>query len=238
MLRAATGRAFEVLLIDDLSRLSRDQIESERVIRRLEFQGIRIIAVSDGYDSTSRSAARKIQRGVKGLMNEMRLDELREQVHRGLEGQAIKKFWAGGRPYGYKLVQVTEAARLDVYGKPEVIGTRLEVDADTAPIVGEIFRRYADEWSLHRPARPGATADQGGRRSGWRAACRRFSRMSSTLAATVGTRRARLETLRPMRAACECGRGASGSNTRCRSCASSPWRSGSASRRAGSARRR
>ena len=37
MLAAASRREFDILLIDDLSRLSRDQVESERVIRRLEF---------------------------------------------------------------------------------------------------------------------------------------------------------------------------------------------------------
>jgi hypothetical protein len=48
----------------------------------LEFHGVRIIAVSDGYDSRTKTATRKIQRGLKNLINEMRLDELREQVHR------------------------------------------------------------------------------------------------------------------------------------------------------------
>src|ERR1700733_4786984 len=41
MLAASLAREFEVLVIDDLSRLSRDQVESERVIRRLEFAGVR-----------------------------------------------------------------------------------------------------------------------------------------------------------------------------------------------------
>ena len=94
MLAAAARREFDILLIDDLSRLSRDQVESDRVIRRLEFLGIRIIAVTDGYDSETKVATRKIQRGVKNLLNEMRLDELREQVHRGSTGQAMKRFRA------------------------------------------------------------------------------------------------------------------------------------------------
>src|SRR5882757_4731568 len=64
LLSAAERREFDVLLIDDLSRLSRDQVESERVIRRLEFRGIRLVAVADGYDSLSKS--RKIQRSVRG----------------------------------------------------------------------------------------------------------------------------------------------------------------------------
>lgn len=80
MLSAADRGEFDILLVDDLSRLAREQVESERAIRRLEFRGIRIVATADGYDSQTKTATRKIQRTVKGLVNEMRLDELREQV--------------------------------------------------------------------------------------------------------------------------------------------------------------
>jgi site-specific DNA recombinase len=48
MLAAAASGAFQILLMDDLSRLTRDAVESERVIRRLEFSGIRIVSISDG----------------------------------------------------------------------------------------------------------------------------------------------------------------------------------------------
>src|SRR5690606_2186877 len=37
MLEAATRREFDVLMVDDLSRLTRDAVECERAIRRLEF---------------------------------------------------------------------------------------------------------------------------------------------------------------------------------------------------------
>jgi site-specific DNA recombinase len=122
----------------------RDQVESERVIRRLEFQGIRIVATTDGYDSQTKAATRKIQRTVKGLVNEMRLDELREQVHRGLAGQALKGYWCGGRVYGYGLRPILDPNQRDPYGQPERVGTKLEIDADQAPIVREIYRRYVD----------------------------------------------------------------------------------------------
>src|SRR5690348_7228559 len=88
MIAAAGRREFDVLLLDDLSRFARDSVEQERTIRRLEFGGVRIIAVSDGYDSQSK--ARKVHRGFKGLMNEIFLDDLRERTHRGLTGQALK----------------------------------------------------------------------------------------------------------------------------------------------------
>jgi site-specific DNA recombinase len=145
MLKAATAREFDALLVDDLSRFSRDQVESERAIRRLEFAGIRILAISDGYDSHSK--AHKVLRAIKGLTNEQYLDDLRDKTHRGLTGQALKQFWAGGKPYGFRLVRIKDPARVDAYGEPLALGTRLEIDAGAAPVVREMFTRYADGWS-------------------------------------------------------------------------------------------
>src|SRR5690349_4536912 len=48
MLNAAERGEFDLLLVDDLSRLARDQVESERAIRQLEFRGVRIVATTDG----------------------------------------------------------------------------------------------------------------------------------------------------------------------------------------------
>jgi site-specific DNA recombinase len=109
---------------ENLSRLTRDAVDSERVIRRLEFSGVRIVATSDGCDSTSK--ARKVHRGFKGLMNEIILDDLRERVHRGLAGQVIQQYWAGGRPHGYRLKPVLHPTEFDQYGQPARIGTELE----------------------------------------------------------------------------------------------------------------
>jgi len=145
MLRKAEAREVEITLVDDLSRLSRDQVESERTIRRLEFRGLRIIGVSDGYDSVSKS--RKVQRGVRGLMNELYLDDLRDKTHRGLAGQALKKYWAGGKPYGYRLRQIKDESRRDIYGNADVIGTVLEIEPEQAAVVHEIFTQYADDFS-------------------------------------------------------------------------------------------
>jgi site-specific DNA recombinase len=175
MLQAAARKEFDVLIVDDLSRLTRDSVEQETTLRRLEFQGIRIIATSDGYDSESKS--RKIQRGFKGLMNEMFLDDLRAKVHRGLEGQAIKGRWCGGRPYGYRLKAITDQSRLDAYGNPAKVGTMLALDPVQAPIVREIFERFAAgascaviarDLNARSVASPGSTWKRTTRRSsGW-----------------------------------------------------------------------
>jgi DNA invertase Pin-like site-specific DNA recombinase len=61
-----------------------------------------------------------------------------------LKGQALKKYWAGGRPYGYRFVRETDATQLDQYGEPKAIGTRLVPDDEQAKIVRMIFARYAE----------------------------------------------------------------------------------------------
>lgn len=78
---ALAGR-IAVILIESLDRLSRDLVEQETVVRRLEHRGVRLIAV-DGYDSND-GELRALTRGVKGLMSEHFLHDLRRKTHRGL----------------------------------------------------------------------------------------------------------------------------------------------------------
>jgi hypothetical protein len=81
--------------------------------------------------------------GMKGLMDEAFLEDLREATHRGQHDAFLEGHWVGGRPYGYRLVKITDPNRRDSYGEPERIGARLEIDSDQAAIVREIFERYS-----------------------------------------------------------------------------------------------
>src|SRR5574340_160364 len=47
---ALAGRC-DVVLLEGLDRLSREIGEQERIVKRLEHRGIRIIGIADGYDS-------------------------------------------------------------------------------------------------------------------------------------------------------------------------------------------
>src|SRR5687767_4544520 len=104
LLQDAQAHRFDLLLVDDLSRLTRDEAESIHVRRRLAFWGIRLIGVSDGYDSAAKG--HKLQASVRGLMNELYLDDLREKTHRGLMGQVLKGYSSGGKAYGYRRVPI------------------------------------------------------------------------------------------------------------------------------------
>ncbi len=138
----AARHIFDVVLVDDLSRLSRDEAESIQLRRRLHFLGIRLVGVSDGYDSAAKG--HKLQASVRGLMNELYLDDLRDKTHRGLMGQALKGFSCGGRTYGYVRVPVYDEGNCDQYGRPDVKEVRLEPDPQQAHWVQWIFEQYAE----------------------------------------------------------------------------------------------
>jgi site-specific DNA recombinase len=142
MLADAKAKAFDVVIVDDLSRLSRDDVETKQAIRRLKFWGLRVVGVSDGFDTGSKGY--KIQAGVRGLMNEIYLDDLREKTHRGLTGQALKGNNCGGRAYGYKHVPIEDGTKRDQYDRPLVIAVRREVDPAQAKWVKWMFERFAD----------------------------------------------------------------------------------------------
>lgn len=142
MLAAAKRREFDVLVVDDLSRLSRDEIELKQTVRRFRFEGLRIVGVSDGFDTAAKG--HKIQATVRGLLNEIYLDDLAEKTHRGLTGQALKGFNAGGRSYGYRHIPITDESQRDEYGRARVIAARREIDQEQAKIVRLIFSEFAD----------------------------------------------------------------------------------------------
>lgn len=147
---ALAGR-LDVLLVEGLDRLSRDMVEQETVIRRMEHRGIRIIGVADGYDSASKT--RKLHRGMRGIINEVYLDDLREKTHRGLAGQVSRGMHAGGLSYGYRTVAVEG-------------GHQLAINEEQAEWVRWIFMHYAQGWSCQRIAhelnRLGVPSPRGG----------------------------------------------------------------------------
>lgn len=128
MLDAARDGRFDVLLVDDFSRLSRDHVEAAQAVRTLKFLGIRLIGVSDGLDTAR--AGYKLETGFRGLMAELYLDDLAEKTHRGLMGQALEGYSAGGLPYGYDS------------SNPEGKGAKRSICEDEARWVRWIFEQY------------------------------------------------------------------------------------------------
>ncbi|MGV8041483.1 MAG: recombinase family protein [Thermoanaerobaculaceae bacterium] len=121
------------IIVDDLSRLSRDLGDTHSFIKRLKFRGLRVISVVDGIDTSDRPS--KVQVAVKGLLNEVYIDNLREQTKRGLDGCFARGMSTGGRLFGYRSVPVDPGDRESAM--------RREVNPEEAELVRQIFRRFA-----------------------------------------------------------------------------------------------
>lgn len=123
MMDAARDRQFDVLIVEALDRVSRDQEDLAGIYKRLSFAGVEIRAVHDGV-------ADQIQVGIRGLVGALYLQDLRHKVRRGMAGVTRDGRHAGGRAYGYR----------PVLGSPG----ELAIVEDEAEVVRRIYREYAD----------------------------------------------------------------------------------------------
>jgi site-specific DNA recombinase len=120
MLQAASNRLFDVLLVEDLDRFSRDQGDYHSARKQLEFLSIEIV--------TPTGKVSRIDGSLRALMGELFIETLRTHVKRGLAGVVREGRHAGGRAYGYRTI----------VGQPG----RLEINEDEAEIVREMFSRF------------------------------------------------------------------------------------------------
>ena len=144
LLAAAARRPlpFDVLLVDDSSRVSRDLADAVRVMQQLRFLGVRVIYISQGIDSESEQAETLV--AVHGMVDGLFLREMAAKIKRGLAGQLDRGFATGGRTYGYRTVPVVDpSGKTDPNGYPVLVGKRVEIAPDEARTVVQIFEWYA-----------------------------------------------------------------------------------------------
>ncbi len=126
-------RPFDVLLVEDASRLSRKQADVLNLCEELVFSGVRICFVSQGIDSQDR--AFQLLLLSRGMIDQLALTDTAARVRRGLEGLIRRGLHTGGRCFGYRSRQDPD-------------GVRLEVFPSEADIVRKIFELYAEGSSL------------------------------------------------------------------------------------------
>ncbi|MBI4263384.1 MAG: recombinase family protein [Acidobacteria bacterium] len=164
---------FDVLLVDDSSRVARYLPDALRVVQQLTFARIRVIYISQQIDS--HSAQYETLLIVHGLVDGLYLQESAAKIRRGLSGQLTRGFATGGVTYGYRTVRGPDPTCPDV-----PLGYRVEIEPTEAAYVRQIFEWYAEGLTL--PAivaklhEAGAPAPRGGGSlGGWRiAAVRRL----------------------------------------------------------------
>lgn len=128
--RAVDAGRVDAIVAEDVSRVSRDHADAAMLFRRLQYLGIPLLGVGDGIDTGAKNA--KMLFGLRSLVSDMYLDDLRDKTLRALEERARAGLATGGLPYGYRSV-------------PRPDGRRdIAIDETEAPIVRRIFEEYAN----------------------------------------------------------------------------------------------
>jgi site-specific DNA recombinase len=129
---------FDGVLVEDSSRLWRDNAEQASAMKVANSVGIRVLSC-DGLDTGSNSGSLLLT--FKGVMAEEYLKELANRTRRGLQSAAIEGNHTGGRVFGYQNVP------LPTTGHSKRRPSKLVVDEQQAKTVERIFKMYADGYS-------------------------------------------------------------------------------------------
>src|SRR5687767_2662957 len=144
LLAAAAQRPlpFDVVLVDDSSRIARDIADAIRIMQTLKFFGVRVVYISQHIDSANEQAETLV--AVHGMVDSLYLREATKKIKRGLAGQHGRGFATGSTTFGYRTVPVPDrSGKLDPDGRPVLEGKRVEVHPSEADAVRQVFEWYA-----------------------------------------------------------------------------------------------
>ena len=129
MLMGIRAGRYDLVLTEDLDRISRDLQHIAGFYKEAKFAGTEVVTLADGVVSD-------IHIGIKGTMSVLFLKGLAEKTHRGLEGRVLGGYSAGGRAYGYR---VRRGFRPD----GGLITGEMEIVPDEAAVVRRVCEEYA-----------------------------------------------------------------------------------------------
>ncbi|MFH1505278.1 MAG: recombinase family protein [Candidatus Omnitrophota bacterium] len=145
--KAAENKEFGALVVDDLSRLSRNNHQMLTLVLKFNYLQAKIIAVADGISTDDDNA--KLGIHVRGLINELYLDDLKKKTMRGLEGQKLRGFSTGENVYGYQSQPVGEL-KMNKKGRAKYEGMVHKINPDEADIVKRIYKEFIEGKSLNK----------------------------------------------------------------------------------------
>jgi site-specific DNA recombinase len=129
MVADSARRTFTVVVVYKLSRFARNRYDSAVFKRQLRLSGVRVVSATEAIGDDPQGA---LFEGIMESLDEYYSRSLAQDVTRGMYDNATKALSTGGAvPYGYRSVD-----------------KRLQPDPQAAPIVLDIFSRYADGQSL------------------------------------------------------------------------------------------
>jgi site-specific DNA recombinase len=129
MLQDARNGKLDIILVESLDRLSRDQADIAAVFKHMQFAGIEIITLCEGRVGI-------LDIGLRGTMNQLYLVETANKVRRGQHGLVKSGKVAAGISYGYEVIRKFDAAGAPIKGERKI-------NRRQAKIIRRIFREYA-----------------------------------------------------------------------------------------------
>ena len=146
---AAQAGQFQVLLVEEHSRFSRDFWGGLAEVASLRKVGVRLADTKNGIVDAD-SAFGQLRLAFSLVTSQQETQRLGERSKRGLKGKVLQRFSGGGRPpYGYRRAPVFSEVEVDVDGRARRIGVRFEPDPAEGPVALRIFQMYAEGVSKH-----------------------------------------------------------------------------------------
>jgi len=128
---------FSVVVVEEIERASRDFYDSVTLERRLEQQGIPLLAADEPADISGLSPTMVLVRRIKQGVAEWYRISLKDKTRKGLEQHAIGG-WNNGRvPFGYLPDRVPHA--VPAKAAAGMTRTRLKTDLECGPWVSQMF---------------------------------------------------------------------------------------------------
>lgn len=144
--KAIENKEINAVAVDDLSRLSRSNHQMLTLVNKFNYFQIQIISVSDGIVTDDDNS--KLGIHIRGLINELYLDDLKKKTMRGLEGQKLRGYSTGESVYGYKSHPVGEL-KLNKKGQPKYDGKVHKIYEEEAFVVRRIYRDFIGGKSIN-----------------------------------------------------------------------------------------
>lgn len=148
ILQGVRSKSFNLLIVDDLSRLTRSLGSLLGLYEMLKWYEVELISICDAISSEDVSA--KTFFTVKGMVNDFSNDIHAERVIRGMEMRVLKGLSCGDYPYGYD----SNPTKLEnAKGRPFPSHFKITVNEAEGQVLRRIFQMYQGGLGFMRIAR-------------------------------------------------------------------------------------
>lgn len=131
---------FDVVIVDEYSRICREPVEDAKLVVLLERTHRMRLITGDGLDTNEPDW--QLRLGLQGIVARQEINKLRYRVPRGMIGQLARGFMIAAPAFGYTLLPRSN----------EQAGAKWVIHEPNAEIVRQIFARRAAGDSMHQIA--------------------------------------------------------------------------------------